>query len=135
MSSHQFFLSGECPVASWACKQFFTSVCSFMDFRLFCIIITLFFSCVCRPLVTFRACAFQPPQHWQMTYCMQAILTFSPQRRFSHEVEVHLFVQISCDMWNKEMVFLQCEVSHLIQVLLIVKTSSHIQSMKSPSTQ
>ena len=56
VSSHRFFLSGECPVASWACKQFFTSVCSFMDFRLLCINITLFFSCVCRPLVTFRAC-------------------------------------------------------------------------------
>ena len=56
VSSHRFFLSGECPVARWACKQFFTSVCSFMVFRLLCISITLFFSCVCRPLVTFRAC-------------------------------------------------------------------------------
>ena len=34
----------------------FSPVCSFMVFRLLCISITLFFSCVCRPLVTFRAC-------------------------------------------------------------------------------
>ena len=42
-----------------------------------------------------------------------------------------LFVQISCGMWDKEMAFLQCELSHVIQVLLFVQTSSHIQSMKS----
>ena len=36
-------------------------------------------------------------------------------------------------MWNKEMASLQFELSHVIQVLLFVQTSSHIQSMKSAS--
>jgi len=57
--------------------------------------------------------------------CMQSTLTFSPQCGFSHEVEILLFMQNSCGMWARKMIFLQCELSCNLSPSVCANLFSH----------